>query len=80
MANGVVWKRRVDHLRKTVDSPQKQEVTVPEIIDEFPIASSLQSYQDPPAIHLNEGGTVVSPSNHSVPVVTERIRDCYSAS
>ena len=31
VANGVVWKRQVDHLQKTVDSPQ-EEVTVPEII------------------------------------------------
>ena len=31
----------------------------------------LQSYQDPPAVHSNEGGTVGSPPNDSVPVITE---------
>ena len=31
----------------------------------------LQSYQDPPAVHLNEGGIVVSPSNDSVPAIME---------
>ena len=69
VANGVVWKRHVDHLRKTVDSPQEEEVTVPEIIDESPTSSPLQSH--PPAVHSNEGGTLVSPSNDSVPVITE---------
>ena len=67
VANGVVWKRHVDHLRKTIDSPQ-EEVTVPEIIDESPTASPLQ---DPPTVYSNEGGTVVPPSNDSVPVITE---------
>ena len=52
---------------------QKEEVTVPEITDESPIAFPLQqSLQDPPAVHLNEGGTLVSPSNDSVPVNTEK--------
>ena len=67
VANGVVWKRHVDHLRKTIDSPQ-EEVTVPEIIDESPTASSLQ---EPPAVYSNEGGTVVPPPSDSVPVITE---------
>ena len=67
VANGVVWKRHVDHLRKTIDSPQK-EVTVLEIIDESPTASPLQ---EPPAVYSNEGGTVVPPPSDSVPVITE---------
>ena len=67
VANGVVWKRHVDHLRKTIDSPQ-EEVTVPEIIDESPTASLLQ---EPPAVYSNEGGTVVPPPSDSVPVITE---------
>ena len=50
----------VDHLQKTIDSPQEEEVTVPEIVDESQIASPLQSYKIPPAVHLNEGGTLVS--------------------
>ena len=57
----------VDHLRKTIDSPQEEEVTVPEVVGESQIASPLQSYQDPPAVHSNEGGTLVS----SVSVTTE---------
>ena len=61
----------MDHLRITVDSPQEEEVTVPEIIDESPIAPPLQSYQDPPAVHSNEGGTLVSLSNDLIPVITE---------
>ena len=47
VANGVVWKRHVDHLRKTIDSPQEEEVTVPEVVDESQIALPLQSYQEP---------------------------------
>ena len=70
VANGVVWRRHVDHLQKTIDSPQ-EEVTVPEVVDESQIASPLQFYQDPPAIHSNEGGTLVSSSNDSVSVTTE---------
>ena len=69
VANGVVWRRHVDHLRKTIDSPQ-EEVTVPEVVDESQVALPLQSYQDPPAVHSNEGGTLVSSSNDSVPVTT----------
>ena len=30
----------------------------------------LHHYKDPPAVHSNEGGTLVSPSNDSVPVIT----------
>ena len=52
---------------------QKEKVIVPEIIEKYPIAFPLQqSLQDPPAVHLNEGGTIVSPSNDSVPVNTEK--------
>ena len=47
VANGVVWKRHVDHLRKTIDSPQEEEVTVPEVVVESQIALPLQSYQEP---------------------------------
>ena len=54
-----MWKRHVKHLWKTIDSP-REEVAVPEIADESQIASPLQSYQDPPAVHLNEGGTLAS--------------------
>ena len=61
----------MDRLQKTIDSPQEEEVTVPEVVDEFQIASPLQSYQDPPAVHSNEGGTLVSSSNDSVSVTTE---------
>ena len=60
-----------DHLQKTINSPQKEEVTVLEVVDESQIASPLQSYQDPPAVHLNEEGTLVSSSNDLVPVTTE---------
>jgi len=31
VANGVVWKRRVDHLQKIIDNPQREkEVAVPD--------------------------------------------------
>ena len=62
-----LYGKDVDHLRKTIDSPQ-EEVTVPEIIDESPTASPLQ---EPPAVYSNEGGTVVPPPSDSVPVITE---------
>ena len=58
--------KTVDHLRKTIDSPQ-EEVTVPEIIDESPTALPLQ---EPSAVYSNEGGTVVPPPSDSVPVIT----------
>ena len=58
----------MDHLRKTIDSPQEEEVTVPEAVHESQIASPLQSYQDPPAVHLNEGGTLAS-SNDLISVI-----------
>ena len=63
-----MWKRHVNHLWKTIDSP-REEVAVPEIADESQIASPLQSYQDPPAVHSNEGGTLASSSSDSVPVI-----------
>ena len=49
----------------------QEEVTVPEVVDESQIATPLQSYQDPPAVHSNEGGTLVSSSNDSVSVTME---------
>ena len=30
VANGVVWRRHVDHLRQTIDSPQEEETAVPD--------------------------------------------------
>ena len=44
VVNGVVRKRRVDYLQKTIDSPQEEEVTAPEIVYESQIASPIQSY------------------------------------
>ena len=61
----------MDRLRKTIDSPQEEKATVPEVVDESQIASLLQSYQDPPAVHSNEGGALVSSSNDSVSITTE---------
>ena len=33
------------------------------------VASLLQSYQDPPAVHSNEGGTLASSSNDLISVI-----------
>ena len=68
----MVWKRTRGPSSKTSDCPQEEEITVPEIVDESQIAPPLQSYRDPPAVHSNEGCTLVSSSNDLVPVTTER--------
>ena len=48
VANGVVWKRHVDHLRLTIDSPQEEEETaVPDThIDDFRLMPSSLSVED----------------------------------
>ena len=47
VANGVVWKRQVDHLRKTIDSPQEEEEAAVPDIDDSRLDSSSPSHQDP---------------------------------
>ena len=58
----------LDHLRKTVDSPWRKKLLSQRLLMNHQL---LHHYKDPTAVHSNEGGTLVSPSNDSVPVITE---------
>ena len=69
VANGVVWKRHVDHLRRTIDSPQEEEETaVPDTnTDDSRLIPSSPSDED----QSSSLPAVIVPVNNEQPDTTE---------
>ena len=74
VADGVVWKRRVDSLRKTINSPHEEEEDEVPDVDDSKLVSSSPSHQDPlspiPTVNVPE---LVLPGQQIQPIMQTAI-------
>ena len=66
---------RVLHIWTIFENPlivhRRKKLLFQRLLMNLQFVSPLQSYQDPTAVHTNERGTLISPSNDSALVITE---------